>query len=284
MKLEQIKHWIDQQLRALDLDPGQIHAEREILMAHYLGVSPEQVILEPDREVDERREAFQQLSQALDRRVSQRVPVQYLTGEAWFMGLPFAVSPAVLIPRPETEILVEHAVAMAQAHHTRRILDVGTGSGCIAVCLKKALPHAEVTAVDISQEALAVARENARRHETAIRFMQGAWFDPVCGETFDMIVSNPPYIAAAQKAALMPEVLCEPDYALFSPEDPAEMFSHLIVGARAHLNVPGLVLLEMGDGQAPMVESIARDAGFETSLIQDYAHTYRVLAGVLLNP
>ena len=162
-------------------------------------------------------------AQLLERR-RKGEPIQYITGETEFYGLPFRVTPDVLIPRPETEHLVEKAIELAFNFANLRIVDVGTGSGAIAVALADKLPKASITATDISSRALALAAENAKRNGASIRFRVGDLFEPVDGERFQIIVSNPPYAATTDRDSLDVEVRdYEPAQALFAGEDGLEL-------------------------------------------------------------
>jgi release factor glutamine methyltransferase len=222
-------------------------------------------------------------------------PIQYITGEAEFYGLPFRVTRDVLIPRPETEHLVEQALALApQAGapeparslpkgrvsetgesnkpaaptpaspiSSAQILDIGTGSGAIAIALAHHLPHARVTAIDLSRSALALAEENAERNGVAIRFLQGDLLAPVAGESFHLIVSNPPYVADADRATLDPEVRdFEPHAALFAGADGLAVYRRLIPAAFAALVPGGWHVLEIGYGQAEAIRAFLQNAGF----------------------
>ncbi len=198
-------------------------------------------------------------------------PIQYITGEAEFYGLPFHVNRDVLIPRPETEHLVEKAIALAQklrlsgANPVPRIVDVGTGSGAIAVALAHALPSAEITATDISPEALAVAKANAARHGVAprMRFFEGDLLEPVAGEQFEMVVSNPPYVPESDRATLDVEVRnYEPAQALFAGEDGLAIYRCLIPAAFGALVPGGCVALEIGCGQQVAIQALLACAGF----------------------
>lgn len=175
---------------------------------------------------------------AAERRLAQGEPVQYVLGEASFLGRDFAVTPAVLIPRPETEELVAHVIEAVQGPDgpdgPLTILDGGTGSGCIAVSLALALPAAEVSAWDISSEALTVARGNARRHEARVHFAQRDLLDTAAweGSSWDVIVSNPPYIREAEREEMAPHVTrYEPGGALFVPDDDPLRFYHALAEA-----------------------------------------------------
>jgi len=198
-------------------------------------------------------------------------PIQYITGEAEFYGLPLYVSRDVLIPRPETEHLVEKAIALAQklrlsgANPVLRIVDVGTGSGAIAVALAHALPSAEITATDISPEALAVAKANAARHGVAdrMRFLEGDLLEPVAGEQFEMVVSNPPYVPESDRATLDVEVRnYEPAQALFAGEDGLRIYHRLIPAVFGALVTGGFAALEIGYGQQEAIHALLADAGF----------------------
>lgn len=192
-------------------------------------------------------------------------PIQYITGETEFFGLPFHVTRDVLIPRPETEHLVERAIALAHLFPAPRILDVGTGSGAIAVALAHALPHASLTTIDLSAAALSVARRNAACCALAerIRFLEGDLLAPVAGESFDLIVSNPPYVPTADRDTLAVEVRdFEPELALFAGADGLDICRRLIPAAFAALAPRGWFLFEIGFGQSEAVRSLLVGAGF----------------------
>ncbi|MGD0829943.1 MAG: peptide chain release factor N(5)-glutamine methyltransferase [Terracidiphilus sp.] len=201
-------------------------------------------------------------TELLERRLRGE-PIQYILGEMEFYGLPFHVTPEVLIPRPETEHLVEKTLESASALTAPRIVDIGTGSGAIAVTLAYKLPQAHVTAIDLSAPALAAARENAKRNGVAIRFLEGDLLTPVAGEQFEFIVSNPPYVPAADRATLSVEVReHEPALALFAGEDGLEIYRRLIPTAFAALVSGGILLLEIGFGQSSAIREMLTSAGF----------------------
>lgn len=197
-------------------------------------------------------------------------PIQYITGEQEFYGLPFSVSPAVLIPRPETELLVERVIQWAKGQAggriaAPRIVDVGTGSGAIAVALARELPQAAITACDLSDAALTVARGNAARNGVGcrIRFLCGDLLAPVDGETFDIVVSNPPYVAEADRQSLAAEVReHEPAVALFAGEDGLDICRRLFPAARGVLAAGGLLACEFGYGQDRAVRALLAEADF----------------------
>jgi release factor glutamine methyltransferase len=192
--------------------------------------------------------------------------MQYIFGEAEFYRLPFRVTPDVLVPRPETEHVVEKVLELARNFAAPRIVDVGTGSGAIAVALAHELPEAEVTATDLSAAALSMAHENAQRNGMAerIRFLEGDLFEPVAGEQFDIVVSNPPYVANADRESLAVEVRdYEPTLALFAGVDGLDVYRRLIPQAFAALAPGGYVIFEVGRGQEPPVGALLGEAGFE---------------------
>ncbi len=177
------------------------------------------------------------------------VPVAYLVGTREFYGRDFAVGPAVLIPRPETETLVEAALARLGTHD--EALDLGTGSGAIAVTLACERPGAHVTAIDISSEALALAQANARRHGARVEFLEGSWYAPVAGRRFDVIVANPPYVAAGDPHLGQGDLRFEPQGALTDGSaDGLDSLRRLASGAPAHLKSGGWLLIEHGYDQA----------------------------------
>jgi release factor glutamine methyltransferase len=187
----------------------------------------------------------------LRRRAAQE-PIQYILGEQEFFGLAFAVTPDVLIPRPETEHLVEALLAWVPHDQPLRIADIGTGSGAIAVALAHALPLAQVSALDISIAALSVAKRNAETHHVAerMRFLESDLLSVVTGEIFDAIVSNPPYVAETDRASLEPQVRdFEPAGALFAGPSGLEVYERLVPQAHAALKAGGWLLLEIGQGQ-----------------------------------
>ncbi len=191
-------------------------------------------------------------------------PIQYITGETEFYGLPFRVTPDVLIPRPETEHLVEKVLELAANFAAPRIVDVGTGSGCIAIALAYKLPQASITAIDLSKSALAIARENAKRNGVAMRFLEGDLLVPVTEERFEFIVSNPPYVAEADRESLSVEVReYEPALALFAGDDGLEVYRRLIPATFDALIPGGFVVLEIGYGQSPAVAELLATSGFE---------------------
>lgn len=201
----------------------------------------------------------------LVRRRAQREPLQYILGETDFGDLRLRIDRRALIPRPETEALVERLVALPQDSTPRRILDLGTGSGAIALGLAQAWPEAEVTAVDASAEALALARENAKLNqlETRVNFLEGSWFGPLPGQRFDLIVSNPPYLTRSEWEEAQPEVReYEPSVALVAEEDGLADLRQLMQAAPGHLEAKGVLALETGIDQHARLAEQAASTGF----------------------
>jgi release factor glutamine methyltransferase len=191
-------------------------------------------------------------------------PIQYITGETEFYGLPFRVTTGVLIPRPETEHLVEKVLSLAGRFEQPRIVDVGTGSGAIAVALAHQLSQASISAIDLSKSALAIARENARLNGVDLRFLDGDLLAPVYAEKFEFVVSNPPYVSTTDRATLSVEVRdYEPALALFAGDDGLEVFRRLIPAAFALLVPGGYLALEIGCGQSPAITELLAHSGFE---------------------
>jgi len=203
---------------------------------------------------------------AMMRRRIAGEPIQYVTGEADFFNMQFRVTPEVLIPRPETELLVERVCQLVPLFPKPRIVDVGTGSGAIAISIAHDRSHAAaITAIDLSAAALAIAKENAARIGFAkhIRFLEGDLLVPVEGERFEIIVSNPPYVPTADRDSLSVEVReYEPAMALFAGDDGLEVYRRLIPAAFDALVPGGYLALEIGFGQSAAITELLTNAGF----------------------
>lgn len=208
-----------------------------------------------------------------------REPLQYIEGEAAFMGLTFRVAPGVLIPRQDTEILCEEALSRMKPG--ARVLDVGTGSGALAVSLARLGRDAQVTAVDVSDAALAIARDNARRLGAQVRFVKSDCFAALAGERFDLIVSNPPYISREEMETLMPEVQREPELALAGGEDGLDFYRRIAREAPAHLLPGGCLLFEIGWRQRDAVSALVRESVGEPFSLRDYGGNWRVVGALL---
>ena len=285
--------------RLLTSVPGVTRRDAESLAAYALGCDRPAVLAHPERELSAHESVA--LLALLNRRALGE-PLQYITGEQEFYGLPLAVSPAVLIPRPETELLVEQVVAWAatgsvphradaSGERTLRLLDVGTGSGAIAIALATQLANVEVIALDTSVAAIEVARANAQRHgvDDRIQFLRSDLLEvlieqgaleksPSANKTavFDAIVSNPPYVPAGDAATMQHEVVAhEPHSALFAGADGLEIYRRLIPQAQQFLRAGGLLALEFGFGQRDALAALL-DGWSEVCFVDDLAGIPRV--------
>ncbi|KQN68463.1 protein-(glutamine-N5) methyltransferase, release factor-specific [Serratia sp. Leaf51] len=229
-------------------------------------------------------EQLQQLETLLARR-EQGEPVAYLTGEREFWSLPLSVSPATLIPRPDTECLVEQALAHLPPEPVR-VLDLGTGTGAIALAVASERPDCQLTGVDVQPDAVSLAQHNARKLAIPnARFLQGSWFAPVTGETFALIASNPPYIDAADPHLAQGDVRFEPASALVADNAGLADLAHIIRSAPAYLQDRGWLLLEHGWQQANDVQALLRQAGYQQiSTVKDYGDNDRVTLGQWMLP
>ncbi|MCC5794644.1 MAG: peptide chain release factor N(5)-glutamine methyltransferase [Chromatiales bacterium] len=252
--------------------------DAELLLAHVLGTRREGLYRDLRRPVS--AAAAGRFAELLTARLRHQ-PVAYLTGEREFWSLPLLVSPATLIPRPETELLVEQALARLDPESEAAVLDLGTGSGAIALALASEHPRLRVTGTDQSAAALEIAGHNARRLGlTGLRWRQGDWYTPVSAERFALIVSNPPYIADDEWPARDPELGCEPEDALRSGPDGLAALRIIIAGAAAQLEPGGWLLVEHGSTQGAAVSELFDDAGFtDVETIQDMAGHARLTLG-----
>lgn len=206
-------------------------------------------------------------------------PIAYLVGQREFYGRPFRTTPAALIPRPETELLVDIALSVLPAEFSGAIVDVGTGTGCIAITLALERPQARVTALDVSADALALARENAKLLGASnVQFVESNWFSQVPADaSFDVIASNPPYIAPGDAHLSRGDLRFEPAIALADSVDGIESYRQLAQGAKRHLKPGGLLIVEHGFDQGESVPALFRDAGFvNVELFPDLAELPRV--------
>jgi len=230
------------------------------------------------------------ISSVLKRRISSE-PIQYILGKTEFMGLEFKVGPGVFIPRPETEILVETAIKQVtrspclsgrQAGHqvtSLDILDVGTGSGCIAISLAKLLPYAAITATDISDKALAAAMENADLNGAKVNFVQGDLFCGLPPGSYDLVVSNPPYIPSPEIQNLQPEIRHEPIVALDGGSDGLDFYRRMIKDAPQYLKENSYFIMEIGFNQKDSIKDIfQKNKNFKViDIVQDYNNIDRII-------
>jgi release factor glutamine methyltransferase len=267
-------HFVEKGIETARLDA-------ECLLAHALGVERLRLYLDFDKPVEaDERARFRALVKA---RADERVPVAQLTGTKEFWSLAFETTKDVLVPRPDTETLVAwYLDQVADPEAELAVLDVGTGSGAIAVALATELPKARFTASDVSEAALAVARRNAERHGVAdrVRFVCGDGFAPVADEAFDAVLANPPYVAERDAASLAPELRHEPRGALFSGPDGTDLLRRLAAEAAEHLAPGGCVAFEVGAGQAEAVAAWLAEGGVsEVAVRRDLAGRPRIVVG-----
>jgi release factor glutamine methyltransferase len=248
--------------------------EARALLAQATGLARETLIAHPERAVE--AETALRFARAAGRRRAGE-PLAYLLGEREFYGRRFGVDASVLVPRPETELLVQLALERARTMAAPRVLELGTGSGCIAVSIALELPSARVVATDVSDAALAVARANAQHLGARVAFVESDWFAMVEGR-FDLIVGNPPYVAAGDPH--LEELRHEPVGALTAGPDGLASLRQIVACAPAHLTEGGWLLLEHGYDQAEAVRSLLASAGFgEIETRRDLAGVERVTLG-----
>jgi len=259
-----------------------VRREAELLLAHVLELDRVGLYLNFDRPLDEvERQVYRKLVEQRGR----REPLQYILGETEFFSLPFRVKPEVLIPRPDTEVLVEEVLCLLGQETPARVLDIGTGSGILAITIAHERPNVSVRGIDVSASALQLAAENAQLNGVAERT---EWleqdFARLPAERFDLVVSNPPYIPQGDLAGLMPEVRdYEPQLALNGGADGLDAYRALAQQAPEILHPGGWLLVEIGVGQSPEVQTLWQQAGLQEVFVRrDYAGIERVVGGRLL--
>lgn len=252
--------WTTDHFASRGIDTPRLDAE--VLLAYALECDRLRLYLEYEKPVEEPERA--QFRELVQRRADERIPVALLTGTREFWSLSLEVTPDVLVPRPETETLVTAALErLPDAEAELRVLDVGTGSGAVALALASERPKARVVATDLSAAALAVAGRNAERLGLADRvaFAEGDLFEPLAGERFDLVISNPPYIGRGEADSLAPELRHEPESALYAGADGLEVLRRLVAEASDHLEAGGVLALEIDPRQAPALQQLCTDAG-----------------------
>jgi release factor glutamine methyltransferase len=258
--------------------------EAELILSHCLGTDRAGLYANNPRIPED---VMRTVDISLQRR-STREPLQYIIGYTEFCGLKIKVGPGVLIPRPETELLAEEAMKILSGERVENMLDLCTGSGCLALALAKAFPGAQVYGTDISEIAIHYARENAEINGIGnVTFLQGSLFEPIqnfitshhSGFTFDLITANPPYIKKSDIEGLQPEIRdWEPVEALDGGEDGVDYYRRIMPEAGKYLKERGHLIFELGIDQAGTVQGIAKENGFsETSLIKDFSGIERIL-------
>ncbi len=249
--------------------------DAEVLLAHVLNTTRAGLLASLQDEVSSSKQA---LFSSLVSRRQLREPIAYIVGKKEFWSLDINVEKGVLIPRPETEHVVEQALILAKSRgKAPSILDLCTGSGCVAVALAEELPLARITASDVSDDAVKVAKKNLARFGNRVRVLTGDLFSPIGSEAFDIITANPPYIPDGDENALAPEIKeYEPGLALFSGKDGLDFIRRMVKTAASHLNSGGALIFEFGFGEENDVRAIGKTAGFSVEIHKDLSGIDRV--------
>jgi release factor glutamine methyltransferase len=260
-----------QEMKAF-LSSGEADQITNMVFEHVVGLSRSDLIKNPDAALAafKKEELLHKLSLLVT-----KTPVQYVLGESNFYQLTFEVNQHVLIPRPETEELVERAIHFCRQNNKATVLDIGTGSGCIPISIKKNTTNCAITTMDISSDAIALAKKNALKHQAEIHFLQedflneNFWKHLPC---FDLIVSNPPYIPSSEKASMDDNVvLYEPHIALFVPDiDPLIFYKKIMEFGKSHLNPTGKIIVEIHEKKGKEVCQLVKENGYEAILIKDF--------------
>ncbi len=252
--------------------PGPV-LDAELLVAHALGTERYRLRIDDDRELSP---AEERLANRLAKRRLGFEPVAYILGRKEFYSLDFIVGRSVLIPRPETELLVDMVVY--HARQNARVVDIGTGSGAIAVSVKHTRADLEVHATDISAKALAVARKNASRllGTNAIRFHRGDLFAPLPAVSFQVIAANPPYVDRRAADSLQKDLSYEPEEALYAGRGGRETIERLVTDAPQHLAEDGVLIIEIGADMGDFVKRAGAESGFAVSVLKDYSGLPRI--------
>ncbi|MDP3539211.1 MAG: peptide chain release factor N(5)-glutamine methyltransferase [Azonexus sp.] len=265
------ENWRSGQKLLADAGVESARLDSRLLLEYVAGCRHADLLMSPEKIMEH---SAQQLFEAFLARRASGEPLAYLTGETEFRGRVFQVSPAVLIPRPETEVLIELALERLLRLEAPKVLDLGTGSGIVAISLALECPAAMVAAVDLSKEAISVARNNTGRLGAKINFRQSDWYGNLGGERYDLIVSNPPYVAAGDPHLALNGLPFEPQMALTDGADGLECIRRIVAGAAAHLNPGGWLLFEHGYDQAVASRNLLTEAAFKD------AFTHPDLAGI----
>jgi len=277
LKIDQALAEATLQLQPISESP---RLDAELLLARALDVQRSYLFAHPEEEMDPAAAA--RFAATIAKRIDG-MPMAYIVGEKEFWSMTLLVSPATLVPRPETETLVDQAMICIPRKSAMQVIDLGTGSGAIALAIARERPACDVMATDLSEEALAVARENARRLNLPnIEFRQGAWIEPVADLVFDIVVSNPPYIAKDDRH--LESLHYEPRQALESGEDGLDAIRQIAISASAVMNANGKLLLEHGSQQADAVSAILTEAGWtDIRSVNDLAGLPRVTVATRRN-
>lgn len=267
--LAAIRSLFHQELDAL-YDSDEVNSFFFLLCEHYLGINRAETLLRISNRISESEIL---LFDKAFRKLKEQQPIQYIIGQTSFAGLTFNVNKHVLIPRPETEELIEWVIkSITQLHPAPRIIDIGTGSGCIPVSIKHRVPTAEVIAIDISKEALQLAKKNALLNKTDITFIEADALNPLSWKhsdtfstNFDIIISNPPYVLESEKSLMKPNVLDhEPHLALFVQDtDPLLFYRHIADMGKQHLSKNGYLFFEINEAKSKETKRLLEEKGYE---------------------
>ena len=273
--------WVEGQgllVDSLKLEPSEARLEAQVLLQHSLNVDRAWLLAHENDALEGKQEAA---FEALLKRRLNGEPVAYILGKREFYGLEFIVTPDTLIPRPDTETLVEAALAKISTSQTCSVLDLGTGTGAIAITIASERPQAKVTAVDQSEKALAVAQSNAQNLDVNnVQFVLSDWFTALQGQAFDVIVCNPPYIAEDDPHLNQGDLRFEPVNALVAGEDGLDCIRQIISQAREYLNSQGWLMFEHGYNQAEKVAQLLKSANFySVTSVADLSGILRVTLG-----
>ena len=275
MNLTEAIDWATDQLCAKEIEDARLEAE--IILVYALGINKSELVLHQSKIIEDKN--LKRYQEAIKRRLKHE-PTAYIIGSQPFMSLDFLVNRSVLIPRPETELLVEQALRVTSHELRVAIADIGTGSGCIAVTLAKRLPLAEVYGIDTSNDALKAAEMNAELHKVTDRchFIKGNLLEPL-KEPVDLIVANPPYIPSEEISKLQPEVRdWEPKQALDGGKDGLDHIRKLLKESPKYLKPNGRLVMEFGFGQAAEIEKLAAGNFDKIEIIKDYAGIPRIIS------
>ena len=248
------------------------HLDAQVIMAHVLKTEPFRLIVDAEKEIPASK--IKVLQNLIQRR-SKHEPVAYITGSKEFYAINFLVDKSTLIPRPETELLVDMAIYYAPMN--AKMLDIGTGSGVIAITVKLSRADLKITAVDVSAEALLVAKKNAEKFlpDNDIKFLKSDLFKGLKNKEFDLIVSNPPYIDINKKSELALDLMYEPEQALFA-ENGISVIKKIISASKEYLTNEGKLLIEIGEDQKDEVIQLGLEYGFDVSVLNDYSGLPRI--------
>jgi release factor glutamine methyltransferase len=278
MRIIDALKWGEQELKVAKVENPRWDAD--LLLGHVLNIRREQLYLQRNQELDLLQE--NQYRQELNRRVN-REPLQYILQNQEFMGLDFYVDQRVLIPRPDSEIMVERLLEEKKVWRPKaedlraKVVDICTGSGALAISIAHFWPEAQVVGTDLSSDSIEVACFNATRLGVKVEWRQGDFLAPIRGETWDFIISNPPYIGREEYESLSLEIFQEPKIAFLGGDDGLDFYRELAEDARSLLEPNGKIILEIGWQQGTRVEELFRQQGFDTQVFQDYGGRDRVV-------